>query len=620
MTQQIDTRFRYRVGCPKLPASPWGMMYIPSPSVMDGHPFRVRQILSANNVKAREVIFGHRHREGKQLGGTPALTILSDATIPTDYIQEWSRTVQQLSQYFSNSGVDISIEIMDYQAYAGVYIKSISADNTELLDRWDQKQGEIADCFRKLRWFSVDLVSRGIRDSNMRPTMLVNASDTDDDAWTAALEKAQEIISDNGRIEVDVELLHNEVGILASSESELPELSELSAEEFDEKAYEEKLYDRKKSEAISREEYVSPRVVMAEDFGANLHVGASVGHSDDTSGTLGGFFTMKFPEYKEPIRFGVTNHHVLARNTRERIDRQDKAVATQSIEVASPSDLDRERFLYRLRESIMPLNERIRDAKRKYQALSDPTLRVDRQDWRNKRAELRSTRDKITALDTRAGALFATSGHRQRADPCYSDGEDLEVSRASIPSPAVPCQWNVDWALFTIDPHRKIIEYTKGDTVWYNYVARRKITERGSICQRTAYDVAMLGRTSGWSTGVINPAMSMLNPTIAFTEPGDREETPLLAHAIVNLDPLQPFARKGDSGSFVLHNNDRDGVDATVLGLVTGSSKVVAYMTAIDLVATDMEEDLGGEVIFPRDVGEVQAGTLFKRVVYYDDE
>ncbi|KAF2014544.1 hypothetical protein BU24DRAFT_482048 [Aaosphaeria arxii CBS 175.79] len=29
---------------------------------------------------------------------------------------------------------------------------------------------------------------------------------------------------------------------------------------------------------------------MAEDFSANLHVGAAVGHSDDTSGTLGGLF------------------------------------------------------------------------------------------------------------------------------------------------------------------------------------------------------------------------------------------------------------------------------------------------------------------------------------------
>ena len=97
---------------------------------------------------------------------------------------------------------------------------------------------------------------------------------------------------------------------------------------------------------------------------------------------------------------------------------------------------------------------------------------------------------------------------------------------------------------------------------------------------------------------------------------GERDDTrpgeifaPVLCHAIVPLRTAEPaFIQGGDSGSWILHNINQAGAQATVVGLGMGGNQAtkVAYMCPIDLIITDIESLTGGTVTYPADVGEVK--------------
>lgn len=63
----------------------------------------------------------------------------------------------------------------------------------------------------------------------------------------------------------------------------------------------------------------------------------------------------------------------------------------------------------------------------------------------------------------------------------------------------------------------------------------------------------------------------------------------------------------GDSGSSVLLNEERYDRGVTVISLAYGAnaSISVAYMAPIDLNVEDIEENTGGKVIYPVDMGTI---------------
>jgi hypothetical protein len=121
------------------------------------------------------------------------------------------------------------------------------------------------------------LIHRGTKSSDLRPTLLITASDSEkEEWWSNTLPKLEEMCSRVSGGRVDVELLHGAI-FYAS--------------------------DRRDTD------------LNATDFGQQLQMGGSIGAAGSKgSGTIGAAIKLRIGQDPEPTTFVLTNHHVTAKD------------------------------------------------------------------------------------------------------------------------------------------------------------------------------------------------------------------------------------------------------------------------------------------------------------------
>jgi hypothetical protein len=129
-----------------------------------------------------------------------------------------------------------------------------------------------------------------------------------------------------------------------------------------------------------------------------------------------------------------------------------------------------------------------------------------------------------------------------------------------------------------------------------------------------SYEVAKVGRTTGWTTGKINAIGSYLNlrkdsASALRTEFKQLFADVVLAIGILSNHDLYEFLEGSDSGSVVLLNEP--GVQASVVGLgfAANDSTMVSYMTPMSLVVRDIAKITGCEIVEPVEAEDAQGAS-----------
>lgn len=158
--------------------------------------------------------------------------------------------------------------------------------------------------------------------------------------------------------------------------------------------------------------------------------------------------------------------------------------------------------------------------------------------------------------------------------------------------------WPLDWAIIELSRSHDgnaITSPSIGSPV-YAYEGCHASTWTSEFAD--GRPVSKLGRTTGWTSGVINPIKSDLS--LPRVESGQKYNVYgiISVWCVLSTTAFPEFAKAGDSGSWIIINN---GEDPAVIGLYFAGeeAKGIAYYIPFDIIVADIEAVTGATLIFP---------------------
>ncbi|KAI4666172.1 uncharacterized protein J4E88_010467 [Alternaria novae-zelandiae] len=501
----------------------------------------------------------------------PTIVFYTDLGEPRQY-EHCASAVQEIAQYILSNNIDASIEAIDRVVGESFTVTALQGPTAaEIARYWASKRRTLLRTIANRKWLSLDCVNLGKSTDGLKPTIVITASDADADVWDQIIARISVLFD----YKLEVELLYGPRSRIdladAVGDTEEAEMSDISTEVEEEADFASK--ELKKPKGIANEsedeEFCRP-----SHFSTDIYPGTSVGVKGGPSGSVGGFLKIEFPGLPTPAtQVGLTNLHVLWGGDEKPVQPPHlREASCGSVTVVVPSDRDKTRYL--------------RDASSKHQAVESESHRSKRQQWREEREEERKERKRVEEASNVAGTTWASSAKTSRPHPRYTAKQHenwTEQSRSTNDTTEGPAlEWDIDWSLFSIDAPRLAVSKTPRSTDHRHSASDSEISEWGSIQEDRSYEVVKIGRTSGWTRGVVNRAMSILNTSVhAFKEvdnTGGKTDTfkPVLCHSI-----------------------------ACIVGLAIGGNKTtnIGYMAPIDLILMDIEEKVQGKVVYPVSVG-----------------
>jgi hypothetical protein len=216
-----------------------------------------------------------------------------------------------------------------------------------------------------------------------------------------------------------------------------------------------------------------------------------------------------------------------------------------------------------------------------------------------KASQIAKDRERIAHFDSTLGHVFATSGFGIRENDRY----DIDITKRWSQKTSEPNNdllgWDVDWCLVKPSSDRSISPMVEDITHGVKVAAGATASAWVSIDTDSDYNVVKIGRSTRWTTGIINAIESVV---------ACRTETPhgkhTLCHAVHHTHN-KDFGWSGDSGSLILLDQADDEKvpgEAQIVGLLFGDNRYtkLCYMAPIDLIIDDIERVTGGKVVFPR--------------------
>ncbi|KAI4622987.1 uncharacterized protein J4E87_006080 [Alternaria ethzedia] len=198
------------------------------------------------------------------------------------------------------------------------------------------------------------------------------------------------------------------------------------------------------------------------------------------------------------------------------------------------------------------------------------------------------------------------SGQRTINANKYTSNPDTDPSKDKMKALQPTFVFPLDWALIRMNDTKKRDVTNRLPDV---YSTKTKLVPTQQCRQWSTFNVnkeevhvAKYGRTSGWTAGIVNACMIIINP--------DADEEISGAYGIdaknlgacfgvVSNDERNDFCELGDNGSVVLHEGS-----GTQLGLLVGvTSTGQGMFLPMDVVFEDIKRVTGKDVVNPSYVG-----------------
>jgi len=495
----VDSRLSYRIGSPyPLPVLPVETERVAKNTEAfqsyQEHHDSILSILDQEDVAVIATGLVHRMHTGDAPSNDNAtVIILSDAKKGSDVPVKWERAVCKIREFLLHKGINIRVEIIDYQAYVGAIASPILHEHTDVIKGWGKATEKVFETIKNKKWLSVDILHCGLRDPvGHSPTVVISAQDADDEDWWTNIIP----IVRSKAPGFDVELRYATSVLQPAANSDDQEGLE--------------------------------RTVTAKSYDKNVWMGASCGPKEigsGVTGTIGG--ALELSKNGETFNCAITCHHVLFDldgfpRHNSHIDKAHwvyplppSRAKDLNLEVGSPSDVDHQQLG--------------RSNLHKIQIHSSEPLKEE-QEW-------------IKTANRTLGMVWASSGFR---DSDTAGVIEPPTHRMACGWYAVGCRWALDWSLVLVDEERSI--QFEIPAIPSPIAQEMKHLKAGMIIKwwkflddYASYEVAKLGRTTGWTRGVISALPSYLNPPIRDQSPEQQE----LPSIVSKLDRPNTFRDNG---------------------------------------------------------------------------
>jgi len=462
---------------------------------------------------------------------------------------------------------DVQIECIDYRARhsSGMMSFPIRHDEYKIRQQWEAISSDVMSLLGKHEWLSVEILRRGLIDDcqGCPRTVVITTPTARDPKWFEIVVPSIMAEIAKEAPEFGIEILCGRTMLGAKRRNSL-------------------------TDSVNGSSYVK-----------KADMGSSLGMSGDEKGcsTLGGSVTLS-----GGIRCGLTSWHgvrdarldsVVSNTANKALGVNNKALAKVPQPMVSPATLDHSGYLQMLQEQITLYHT--------YAANGDVECKMlhEKKDEEYKKCE---------SFDRRIGYVYAGSGRRTiEANQCASEpdtGRSKEKMKALQPKFVFP----LDWALLRMDDTKKRdVTNTLPDV----YSTKTKLVPQQQCRQWSTFNVnkeevyvAKYGRTSGWTAGIVNACMTIINPDADAEISGVYSigaKSVGACFGVVSGDEREDFAGFGDNGSVVLHEGS-----GTQLGLLFGvTSTGQGMFLPMDVVFADIKRVTGKDVVRPSYVGKL---------------
>ncbi|KAI4671334.1 uncharacterized protein J4E88_009368 [Alternaria novae-zelandiae] len=358
--------------------------------------------------------------------------------------------------------------------------------------------------------------------------------------------------------------------------------------------------------------------VNGSSYVKKADMGSSLGISGDETGcsTLGGSVTLS-----GGIRCGVTSWHgvrdarldngnnslstnkiqtdpcaVVSNTTNKALGINNSILANIPQPMVSPATFDHHGYLKLLQEQITLY--------RTYAADGDVECKMlhEKKDEEYKECE---------SFDRRIGYVYAGSGRRTIEANKYASDPNTGPGKDKMKALQPTIVFLLDWALVRMDDTKtRDVTNSLPDV----YSTKTKLVPQQRCRKWSTFNVnkeevhvAKYGRTSGWTAGIVNACMVIVNPDADEELSGaygmDAKNVGA-CFGVVSNDERNDFCEFGDNGSVVLHEES-----GTQLGLLFGvTSTGQGMFLPMDVVFEDIKRVTGKNVVEPSYVAPQAVG------------
>ncbi|KAI4704090.1 hypothetical protein J4E81_001154 [Alternaria sp. BMP 2799] len=462
---------------------------------------------------------------------------------------------------------DVQIECIDYRARhsSGMMSLPILHEEHNIRQQWEAISSDVMSLLSKHEWLSVEILHRGLIDDRKEcpPTIVITTPTARDPKWF-------DIVVPSMMAEIAKRAPSFGIEILCG-------MTMLGAKRRD-----------SLTDSVNGSSYVK-----------KSDMGSSLGISGDEKGcsTLGGSVTLS-----GGVRCGLTSWHgvrdarldnVISNTTNKALGVNNKTLANVPQPMVSPATLDHSGYLELLQEQITLYHTYAADGDLEYKML-----------YKEKDEEYK----KCEKFDRRIGYVYAGSGRRTiEANKCAPEpdtGRSKDKMKALQPAFVFP----LDWALVRMDDTTKRDVTNSLPDV---YSTKTKLVPKQRCRQWSTFNVnkeevhvAKYGRTSGWTAGIVNACMVIINPDADAEISGAygiNAKNVGTCFGVVSNDERNDFAEFGDNGSIVLHEGS-----GTQLGLLFGvTSTGQGMFLPMDVVFEDIKRVTGKDVVKPFYIGKL---------------
>jgi len=214
---------------------------------------------------------------------------------------------------------------------------------------WAKKRRTLLHTIKNMEWLSLDYINFWKSPDDLKPTIVIMASDADAAAWDRTVLRISALFNHK----LAVQLLYgsrNEIN-MATEEAEI---SEISAEVEEEADFATDELEKTKGIANESED---EEFCRTSHFSTDIYPGTSAGVQGGPSGSVGGFLKIEFPALPTPaIQVGLANFHVFWGGDEKPMQPPHSMEASCGlVTVVVPSDRDQARYVRRRKVIISKL-------------------------------------------------------------------------------------------------------------------------------------------------------------------------------------------------------------------------------------------------------------------------
>ncbi|KAL5448054.1 hypothetical protein PMIN06_007267 [Paraphaeosphaeria minitans] len=207
---ESDKRLPYRRGMPILPVLPLETHEVPLPPELARIRQPIRDIPSDESVYRKHWAIVKRVRRDQNPADAPWTLLVHAYTDDGRHLARWEAVTQRLHLLLCEANVHCYMEILDEAYDEGMRTSWLDRrSHRSALDVWPMAAHHVLSLMKTQNWVSLSCVSRrpASKDGEGHPTVLIWASDADDEFWWNEL--TPRLKEDMDLLDLNIELVHS---------------------------------------------------------------------------------------------------------------------------------------------------------------------------------------------------------------------------------------------------------------------------------------------------------------------------------------------------------------------------------------------------------------------------